>query len=79
MWKGQFNAILVLLLLGSCATSIGTENPDLFTGGLVFVVLIWFAGTLASLISSAFFGFPLLYSRKHKTTRTHDGATTRES
>lgn len=79
MWKGQFNAILLLLLLGSCAYSTAAEDPEAMGTAFGIVALIWFVGMLANLVSSALFGFPLLYSRKHKTQRTEDGAITRES
>lgn len=79
MWKGQFNAILGLLLLGSCVASAATETPELMGSGFGLVILLWVAGWIANMVSSALFGFPLLYSKKHMTKRTDDGSVTRES
>ena len=81
MWKGQFNAILVLMFFGGLLF-FGTTDPgneDAFGNVAGFVFSIWVLGVIANLISKALFGFPLLYSRKHITKRTDDGSFTRES
>jgi uncharacterized membrane protein YhdT len=78
MWKGQFNAILILLLVGSCTVSAQTDNAAwvLNTGATVLVV--WLVARFANLVSKAVFGFPLIYDHKHITRKTQDGSTTRE-
>ena len=79
MWKGQFNAILILLLVGSCTVSAQTDNAAYVANTGMFVVLVWVVARVANLVSSALFGFPLLYDHKHITRKTDNGSTTRES
>lgn len=79
MWKGQFNAILLLLLVGSCAGSAMIQDWDIFAGTLMLVLFVWFVAKIANVVSSALFGFPLLYATKHKVVQRGDATETRES
>jgi hypothetical protein len=79
MWKGQFNAILILLLVGSCTVSAQTDNEAWVVNTGATVVVVWLVAWCANLVSKALFGFPLLYDRKHITRKRQDGSTTRES
>ncbi len=64
IWYGQYNAILVLFLLGSIVLSFLAGAVGFAIGGFVIVIILRLTATFINLICNAFFGFPLIYDTK---------------
>jgi len=64
IWYGQYNAILVLSLIGALLLSLASSNWAILMTVFALVIVVRISATFINLMFSAFTGFPLIYDTK---------------
>ncbi|KJS37291.1 MAG: hypothetical protein VR70_12705 [Rhodospirillaceae bacterium BRH_c57] len=73
IWYGQYNAILILILLAGIIVSFMVEEPGFAIITFALVIFLRICVGFINLLFKAFVGRPLVYNTKIMHTKTGGG------